>query len=657
MDANILIDDYVARIADDLTGLDKSKLPDFFILSPPRTGTSWIAENLNMHPDIYIPPEKELRYFDVGWRFSNINYYLSRFAGTHERLKGDASPTYVLLPLPIIKLLHDAKPTMKFIVVVRDLAERAWSNYNHSYALGEFGLHSTITFPGIVPEEKTINYLISDYCTSVGDYKEYLSRWLSHFPKEQFFVAGMNELSSCAGDLLRRLHGFLGVGIDAEKVELWRDKVNVGARGMPPTDRVGLLQHALYAARQHQQDIFFREELDFESKDLIHNPNEERQPKVVELVNRADGYKLFVWNGQFYACLLEVFKSAWDSLHVSGSINVPHYKSAHYGDLLSQLDAAKRGEGLNQSTHKKEEARLLSVLQELVVGYATANSVHVNLSTPRLVKEYKEFNLVVVGGAIIALRRSLGRVDLSDGDLEKVIGLYGSDNVVVGHSIAAVVSLIEAIFLNENSRNISVTEQQTVHQHLRELQQEFEAMNARMVDADRLLQGSLYAAKVAHDAERQAVSQERERLLQEAVAANERAMASIGTAETQIRRLSEQTLTDRQTTNQEIERLSHEAAEAHERVVARMSVLEAQMARFAEDATSERLANKQEINAVRQEAAEAHECPVAMMGTLEAQLAQCQKLIIEHDQKISILQANWAVRIARSIKRILWSNK
>src|SRR5437762_9141082 len=43
--------------------------PDFLVISPVKAGTTWLAAHLTQHPEIFIPAEKEVRYFDVLWRF------------------------------------------------------------------------------------------------------------------------------------------------------------------------------------------------------------------------------------------------------------------------------------------------------------------------------------------------------------------------------------------------------------------------------------------------------------------------------------------------------------------------------------------------------------------------------------------------------------
>lgn len=39
--------------------------PDFLIIGPQRTGTSWLAENLRSHPQIFFTRPKELFFFDL----------------------------------------------------------------------------------------------------------------------------------------------------------------------------------------------------------------------------------------------------------------------------------------------------------------------------------------------------------------------------------------------------------------------------------------------------------------------------------------------------------------------------------------------------------------------------------------------------------------
>jgi Sulfotransferase family len=84
------------------------RVPDFFIVGHPRSGTTALWEMLRQHPDIFMPDEKEPRFFaedlrsrfpprgEVGRRLLTLNGYLSLFAdaGPSQRV-GEASPNYL----------------------------------------------------------------------------------------------------------------------------------------------------------------------------------------------------------------------------------------------------------------------------------------------------------------------------------------------------------------------------------------------------------------------------------------------------------------------------------------------------------------------------------------------------------------------------------
>jgi len=104
-------------------------------------------------------------------------------------------------------------------------------------------------------------------------------------------------------------------------------------------------------------------------------------------------------------------------------------------------------------------------------------------------------------------------------------------------------------------------------------------------------------------------------------------------------------------------RLHQEGMAAHERAMAVVSALEAQLTKLAAEASNERQANNRAVETVREEGMAAYERAMAVVSALETQLAQCQKQIDEQDFQIRFLQKNWAVDIARVIKRIFRSGK
>lgn len=427
---------YIERIKADLAKIDAEHFPDFFILSPPRTGTTWLTQVLCAHPEIHIPPEKELRFFDVGWQHSSISFYASRFAAAG-RVRGDASPTYVLLPQEIIREIHRIKPQLKFIVVLRDMAQRAWSNFNHSLAVGEFSMHNQVAAFGHIPVDIALDYLTCDYTLAVGNYAEYLPRWLNHFSPEQFFVTSMDEIETSSVALLRRIHSFLGVSPHDGGAELALSKINTSLGGKTPPAPVSKLMAALYGERQRHQDSFLRMRFACELRG-----NGDSEPcALFPLLTRADGFKILVHGGRFYACVEENSDALMRALADPLCPSPPHLAADYLSDLRGMIDRTKG------APYAKPEGsdgdRLMSILERLAEDYPSSISLRPNCNSVTFLREHGHFNLVAVAGHVVALRRSLGHVSLRGVDLTRLCVEHGTENVVIGHSVEEVVGVIE----------------------------------------------------------------------------------------------------------------------------------------------------------------------------------------------------------------------
>jgi hypothetical protein len=105
--------------------------PTFFIAGAPKCGTTSLAEWLNGHPDAWIPPEKELHYFDREHVRHDLDWYLPFFdAAGGQRAIGDATPSYLADPGAMARVA-EACPDARIVVMVRDPTARAYSHYMH----------------------------------------------------------------------------------------------------------------------------------------------------------------------------------------------------------------------------------------------------------------------------------------------------------------------------------------------------------------------------------------------------------------------------------------------------------------------------------------------------------------------------------------------
>jgi hypothetical protein len=174
----------------------------------------------------------------------------------------------------------------------------------------------------------------------------------------------------------------------------------------------------------------------------------------------------------------------------------------------------------------------------------------------------------------------------------------------------------------------------------------------RLAESGHLLEDeSIVAAKIAADAK--FVQKLVSRTEQEGVAANERALAGIRGIEMRLGELEEQLQAERQAAKQEIARVTQEGATGNERTQAVIRALEAKQGELEEQLQAERQAANQEIERVRQEAAIADERALAAIRVIEEKQAGFEQRVREQESQLRALHANWAVRFARRVARLL----
>ena len=109
-------------------------LPSFFIVGPPRTGTSWLHGVLGKR--ITLPnPVKETRFFDVHYH-RGIEWYRAHYLRSDgDRVIGEVAPTYFASSAARERLARTI-PAAKVICIFRDPVERLLSHYRTKRAYG-----------------------------------------------------------------------------------------------------------------------------------------------------------------------------------------------------------------------------------------------------------------------------------------------------------------------------------------------------------------------------------------------------------------------------------------------------------------------------------------------------------------------------------------
>jgi hypothetical protein len=191
------------------------QLPDFVIIGTQRGGTTSLYRYLTEHPDVGPAFRKEVHFFDRYYK-KGIDWYLAHFPVRGEApLVGEACPYYLFHP-DVPKRVREAVPHAKFIALLRNPVDRAYSNYQMKVKRGI----ETLSFEDAIDKERE-RLSSSDDPVSLpwrhysylrrGLYVDQLKRWMSVFPREQFLIIKSEDFYKEPGRVLQQTLTYLGL--------------------------------------------------------------------------------------------------------------------------------------------------------------------------------------------------------------------------------------------------------------------------------------------------------------------------------------------------------------------------------------------------------------------------------------------------------------
>ncbi len=202
-------------------------LPDFLVAGVPKAGTTALHAALSGHPELYMSPIKEPKFFLTdgpppakGGPGDALTYrehiwqrdrYEALFdaapAGT---LRGESTPLY-LYDRAAMRRIAALVPAARIIVIIRDPVERAHSNWTHLWSAG---LEPVGDFVRACAEEErriAAGWASFWHYTGLGKYGEQLDYAFSLFPRDQVLVLRYRLLVDSPAETLDQICAFLGV--------------------------------------------------------------------------------------------------------------------------------------------------------------------------------------------------------------------------------------------------------------------------------------------------------------------------------------------------------------------------------------------------------------------------------------------------------------
>ncbi len=202
-------------------------MPNFLIIGAAKSGTTALYAYSKQHPEIYVSPLKEPRFFafegekvdfcgpgsDVFNQetITNLEAYRALFNRvSDEKAIGEASPAYLCVPKAAECIYHYI-PDVKLIVILRQPAERAYSSFLHTVRAG-VEVNTDFTH-ALQEEEKRIlnNWGFIWRHKTLGFYYPQLKPYFDRFNRNQIKVYLYEDLCRKPVELMQDLFQFLGV--------------------------------------------------------------------------------------------------------------------------------------------------------------------------------------------------------------------------------------------------------------------------------------------------------------------------------------------------------------------------------------------------------------------------------------------------------------
>ncbi len=202
--------------------------PNLIIPGAGKSGTSFLAACLGLHPDIFMPAIKEPAIFSTyispysgrvgryeeGWVAAQKNF----IGYNGERFICDASTVYMYDP-ESPKIISKHVPDVRLIFVLRNPVDRLYSNYWQDIKAG----YSHPVFSEFIRNDCVrFNEMFM-----IGEYDKHIERWFDCFHKDNILFIKYDDLKNSPIESLRCCLNFLGLKTDGDLII--RSRINAAA--------------------------------------------------------------------------------------------------------------------------------------------------------------------------------------------------------------------------------------------------------------------------------------------------------------------------------------------------------------------------------------------------------------------------------------------
>jgi hypothetical protein len=204
-------------------------IPDIIVIGAPRSGTTSLYNYLNEHPQVYMSPLKETRFFayegrTVDYRgptdehaynrdtVTDTETYRQLFAGRAPGQRtGEASPVYLYRGERAADRIQHHVPEARLAAIFRNPVDRAYSDFLNMVRLGWEPVHD---FKQVLSEEEqriAAHWSPYYHYRAKGFYAIQVRSYLERFDREQMRFFLFEDLKEDATAVMKDLFDFVNV--------------------------------------------------------------------------------------------------------------------------------------------------------------------------------------------------------------------------------------------------------------------------------------------------------------------------------------------------------------------------------------------------------------------------------------------------------------
>jgi Sulfotransferase domain len=185
----------------------KTRRLDFLVIGAHKSGTTTLFQYLRYHPQIFLPPEKEIAFFsNESWYAKGWDKFAEEFfsQASADALWGKVTPQYMAYS-QVPERIRKEMPDVKLIALLRNPVDRAFSHYRMAVRTNSEKRAFREVISRCRTEDEPTGYF------ALGEYGRILNSFRRYFPLDRLLILFTDDLELRPQFVLDSIARYLGL--------------------------------------------------------------------------------------------------------------------------------------------------------------------------------------------------------------------------------------------------------------------------------------------------------------------------------------------------------------------------------------------------------------------------------------------------------------